>query len=94
MALAGTRPEEIAPGGYRVETGLTEANAYLVRSGPAWVLIDAAWPHRGQLIKSAAESLSGSTPAPVFRAFPAGSAYPHLVTRPGTSRSSVVGTGC
>jgi len=30
------RPEETAPGVYRVETGrgLTEANVYLVRSGP------------------------------------------------------------
>jgi glyoxylase-like metal-dependent hydrolase (beta-lactamase superfamily II) len=58
---AGPCPEEIAPGVYRVETGrgLTEANVYLVRSGPGWVLIDAAWPHRGQLIKAAAESLFG-----------------------------------
>jgi glyoxylase-like metal-dependent hydrolase (beta-lactamase superfamily II) len=32
---------------------------YLVRSGPGWVLIDAAWPHRAQLIKAAAESLFG-----------------------------------
>jgi glyoxylase-like metal-dependent hydrolase (beta-lactamase superfamily II) len=57
----GPGPEEIAAGVYRVETGrgLTEANVYLVRSGPGWVLIDAAWPHRTQLIKAAAESLFG-----------------------------------
>ena len=62
----GTRPEEIAPGVYRVETGrgLTGANVYVVRSGPAWVLIDAAWPHRGQLIKAAAESLFGTGTRP------------------------------
>ena len=34
MASAGPRPEEIAPGVYRVETGrgITEANVYLARS--------------------------------------------------------------
>lgn len=37
---------------------------YLVRSGPAWVLIDTAWPHRGQLIKSAAESVFGTGARP------------------------------
>jgi hypothetical protein len=33
---AGIRAEQIAPGVYRLETGrgLTEANVYLVRSGP------------------------------------------------------------
>ena len=60
------RPEQTAPGVYRVETGrgLTEANVYLVRSGPGWVLIDTAWPHRGQLIKAAAESLFGTGTRP------------------------------
>jgi glyoxylase-like metal-dependent hydrolase (beta-lactamase superfamily II) len=58
---AGTRPEEIAPGVYRVEAGrgLTGTNVYLVRSGPGWVLIDTAWPGRGRLIKAAAESVFG-----------------------------------
>ena len=62
----GTRPQEIAPGVYRMETGrgLSEANVYLVRSGPGWVLIDTAWPHRGQLIRSAAESLFGTGACP------------------------------
>jgi len=57
----GPGPEEIAAGAYRVETGrgLTGANVYLVRSGPGWVLIDAAWPRRAQLIKAAAESVFG-----------------------------------
>lgn len=63
---ARTWPEKIAPGVYRVETGrgLTEANVYLVRSGAAWVLIDTAWPRRGELIKSAAESLFGAGTRP------------------------------
>ena len=58
---AGTGPEEIAPGVYRVETGrgLTGVNVYLVRSGPGWVLIDTAWPGRGRLIRAAAESVFG-----------------------------------
>lgn len=66
MAAAGARTEEVAEGVYCVRTGrgLTEANVYLVRSGPSWVLIDAAWPHRGQLIKSAAESLFGAGARP------------------------------
>jgi glyoxylase-like metal-dependent hydrolase (beta-lactamase superfamily II) len=60
------RPEEIAPGVYWVETGrgLTEANVYLVRSGPGWVLIDTAWPGRGRLIRAAAESLFGAGTRP------------------------------
>ncbi len=59
-------PEEIAPGVYRVATGRgpTEVNVYLVRSGPGWVLIDTAWPHRGQPIKAAAESLFGAGARP------------------------------
>ena len=56
---ATARPEQIAPGVYRLARGLAGVNVYLVRSGPAWVLIDTAWPRRGQLIKAAAESLFG-----------------------------------
>ncbi len=63
---AQPRPEEIAQGVYRLETGrlLTEANVYLVRSRTAWVLIDTAWPHRGALIAAAAESLFGAGTRP------------------------------
>jgi glyoxylase-like metal-dependent hydrolase (beta-lactamase superfamily II) len=66
MAAAERRPEEVAPGVYCFQTGrgITEANVYLVRSGSAWVLIDAAWPHRGRLIRSAAESLFGAGTRP------------------------------
>jgi glyoxylase-like metal-dependent hydrolase (beta-lactamase superfamily II) len=65
-AGARPRPEELAPGVYRVKTGrwLTEANVYLVRSGPDWVLIDTAWPHRGRVIAAAAESLFGTGTRP------------------------------
>ena len=53
--------EEIAPGVYRVQMGrgLTGTNVYLVRSAGGWALIDTAWPHRGQVIVAAAESLFG-----------------------------------
>ena len=59
-------PEELAPGVYRVRTGrgITETNVYLVRSGEAWVLIDASWPHRGQEIRMAAESVFGTGTRP------------------------------
>ena len=63
---AGIRAEQIAEGVYRLETGrgLTGANVYFVRSGPAWVLIDTAWPHRGPVISAAAESLFGAGTRP------------------------------
>ena len=63
---AGARPEEIAPGVYRVDAGrwFTWTNVYLVRSGPGWVLIDTAWPGRGRLIKAAAESVFGAGARP------------------------------
>ena len=69
MAERSTRcvgPEQIAPGVYRVATGRgpTAANIYLVRSGTNWVLIDTAWPHRAQLIKTAAESVFGAGARP------------------------------
>ena len=62
----GIRAEQIAEGVYRLETGrgLTGANVYFVRSGPAWVLIDTAWPHRGPVIRAAAESLFGTGARP------------------------------
>jgi len=66
MAAPKARPREIAPGVYRLETGrgITEANVYLVRSGQAWVLIDTAWPHRGQVINTVAGSLFGTGARP------------------------------
>ena len=35
-----------------------------MRSGSSWVLADAAWPHRGELIKKSAETLVGVNTAP------------------------------
>lgn len=66
MSAIVCRTEEIASGVYRVETGraLTETNVYLVRSKSSWVLIDAAWPHRGPAIRAAAESLFGRDTRP------------------------------
>jgi glyoxylase-like metal-dependent hydrolase (beta-lactamase superfamily II) len=66
MAAADPRPEEVAPGVHCLQTGrgLTKANIYLVRSGPAWVLIDTAFPRRGQIIAAAAESLFGTGARP------------------------------
>ena len=63
---AGAGPQEVAPGVYLVATGrgLAAVNVYLVRSGPAWVLIDTAWPHRAQEIRAAAESLFGAGTRP------------------------------
>jgi hypothetical protein len=64
--MAGPRPEEVIRGVYRVRTGrgITGANVYLVRSGPGWVLINTAWPNRGQIICAVAESLSGTGTRP------------------------------
>ena len=60
------RPKEIAAGVYCLVTGkgITESNVYFVQSGSSWVLIDAAWPHRGRLIKETAESLFGANTRP------------------------------
>jgi hypothetical protein len=61
-ATRASARKRFAEGVYRLETGrgLTRANVYFVRSGPAWVLIDTAWPHRGPVINAAAESLFGA----------------------------------
>jgi glyoxylase-like metal-dependent hydrolase (beta-lactamase superfamily II) len=59
-------PKEIASGVWWLETGrgLMETNVYFVRSGSSWVLIDAAWPKRGEVIKQAAEQLFGANARP------------------------------
>jgi glyoxylase-like metal-dependent hydrolase (beta-lactamase superfamily II) len=60
------RPQEVASGVYRLETGrgLTESNVYFVRSGPSWVLVDAAWPGRGPAIQEAGDLLFGAGTRP------------------------------
>lgn len=59
-----SRPVEIATGVYWIAEGTGKSNVYLVRSGSSWVLVDAAWPHRGELIKKSAETLFGAGTAP------------------------------
>ena len=53
----GSRSAEIAAGVYWIAEGTGKSNVYLARSGSSWVLIDAAWPHKGELIKKSAEAL-------------------------------------
>ena len=57
---------EVAPDVYCMETGkgISRSNVYFVRSGPAWVLIDAALANCGGLIREAAESLFGADTPP------------------------------
>lgn len=54
-------PLEIAPGVYYVAVGkgFMRANVYLVRSGPAWTLIDAGSPGCAEAILAAAQSIFG-----------------------------------
>jgi glyoxylase-like metal-dependent hydrolase (beta-lactamase superfamily II) len=64
---AGRRcPEEVAPGVYRVRTGrgALAANAYLVSSGAAWVLVDTGWPHQALGIRLAGEAVFGRESRP------------------------------
>jgi glyoxylase-like metal-dependent hydrolase (beta-lactamase superfamily II) len=67
------KPTEIASGVFWLPTGsLTlvpvlpalATNVYLVQAGSSWTLIDTGWPHRGQLIRSAAETLFGEGTRP------------------------------
>lgn len=57
---------EITPGVYCVEIGkgISRSNVYFVRSGPSWVLIDAASANCGRLIRRTAESLFGANTRP------------------------------
>ncbi|MGY1735757.1 MBL fold metallo-hydrolase [Geodermatophilus sp. SYSU D00684] len=52
---------EVAPGVHllRVGRGALASNVYLVRSGPAWVLVDAGWPGSARAVRTAAGSLFG-----------------------------------
>jgi len=66
MTDMAAQPQEIATDVYCIPTGkwISGSNVYFVRSGSSWVLIDAAWPHHGQLIKEAAESVFGANARP------------------------------
>ena len=58
------QPSEIAKGVWLVPRGTGKSNVYLVRSGPSWTLIDAAWAHHGELIRKSAEMLFGVNAPP------------------------------
>lgn len=56
------RPEEVAPGVHRLDTGSPAlgANVYLVDRGDGgWVLVDTGWARHASLIRSAADALHG-----------------------------------
>jgi glyoxylase-like metal-dependent hydrolase (beta-lactamase superfamily II) len=57
---------EIAPDVYCMEVGkgITRSNVYFVKSGPSWVLIDAASANCSRLIRNTAESLFGANTQP------------------------------
>jgi glyoxylase-like metal-dependent hydrolase (beta-lactamase superfamily II) len=57
---AGTTATEIAPDVYLLGPwGRTQTNAYLVRDGSSWILVDAGWENDGPRIQAAARSLLG-----------------------------------
>ena len=64
--MSDGKPVEVADGVYclGVGRGVMASNVFLVRSGGSWVLIDAAWPGRGQLITAASASLFGAGTRP------------------------------
>ena len=59
---------EIAQGVYYMEVGkgINRSNIFFVRSGPSWVLIDAASVNCGRLIRKVAESLFGANTWPAL----------------------------
>ena len=60
LRAAGTTATEIAPDVYLLGPwGRTQTNAYLVRDGSSWVLVDAGWENDGPRIQAAARSLLG-----------------------------------
>ncbi len=65
----GTAATEIAPDVYLIgPSGRTQTNAYLVRDGSSWVLVDAGWENDGPRIQAAARSLlgPGRTPSAIL----------------------------
>lgn len=59
-SAAGTTATEIAPDLYLLGPwGRTQTNAYLVRDGSSWILVDAGWGNDGPRIRSAVRSLLG-----------------------------------
>ena len=61
----GTAATEIAPGIHLLGPwGRTQTNAYLVRDGSSWFLVDAGWENDGPRIQAAVRSLLGPGLAP------------------------------
>jgi glyoxylase-like metal-dependent hydrolase (beta-lactamase superfamily II) len=57
---AGATATEIAPDAFLLGPwGRTQTNAYLVRDGSAWILVDAGWKGDGPHIQAAAQALLG-----------------------------------
>lgn len=58
---AGVAPRQVADGVHllRLGAGPLASNAYLVSSGPSWVLVDTGWPGHEKAIRAAAEELFG-----------------------------------
>lgn len=64
-APAGTAPTEIAPNVFCLGPwGRTQTNAYLVRAGSSWVLVDAGWAQDAERIRSAVRSVLGNGTVP------------------------------
>ena len=64
-----TGATEIAPGVFLLGPwGRTQTNAYLVRDGVSWILVDAGWEGDGPRIQAAAQALLGSglTPSAIL----------------------------
>lgn len=60
VVAAGAVATEIAPDVYLLGPwGRTQTNAYLVRDGASWILVDAGWTNDGPCIQAAARSLLG-----------------------------------
>ena len=63
--VAGTAATEIAPHVHLLGPwGRSQTNAYLVRAGSSWVLVDAGWENDGPRIQAAVRSLLGPEESP------------------------------
>jgi glyoxylase-like metal-dependent hydrolase (beta-lactamase superfamily II) len=64
-AAAATVPTEIAPDVFCLGPwGRTQTNAYLVRAGSSWALVDAGWEQDAERIWSAVRSVLGTEAVP------------------------------
>ncbi|MDQ0662768.1 glyoxylase-like metal-dependent hydrolase (beta-lactamase superfamily II) [Arthrobacter ulcerisalmonis] len=65
-----TEPQEIASGVMLMTSGSgpMASNLYLVRSGPAWVMVDCGWAGSAEPVRRAVEKVlgSGNMPAAIF----------------------------